>query len=185
MRLCVVLLLGLGALWAPAGATTALRYDLTTLARTADAIVVGQVTALQSAWRDGRIVTQVTVSGDEVLKGPRAPRYTVEVLGGTVDGIGQKVAGMAAFEPGEHVVLFLRAASGDSTFEVVGLGQGKLRVEVGLSGPALIQDLGELRLVDRAADGALTPTQTAARVRVPLNDFLHAVREAVAAGPAR
>lgn len=125
------------------------------LAAAADVIVVGRVLDRASRFEGTRIFTRVRVQVDTVLKGAPGAVVAVDVLGGEVDGIGQKVSGMAAFEPGEQVALFL-AARGE-VFETVGLAQGKLRIESDGLGVQVVRSFDGLTLVQRDATGTLVP----------------------------
>ncbi|MCB9538356.1 MAG: hypothetical protein H6704_19065 [Myxococcales bacterium] len=185
MRATIPTLLGLLLCAAPATATTVVGYDLEGLARAADAIVVGRVVDRSAAWRDGRIVTTVTLAADDVLKGEAASTFRVEVLGGSVDGISQRVAGVAAFEPDERVAVFLRAEKARAAFSVVGMSQGKMRLELQTVGPTLVRQTGDLRRVTKRADGALIEAgPLPAEVTLPA--FVRAVNAAlVKPGPAR
>jgi hypothetical protein len=178
MRATIPTLLGLLLCAAPASATTVVGYDLEGLARAADAVVVGRVVDRQTAWRDGRIVTTVTLAADDVLKGEAAPTYNVEVLGGSVDGISQRVAGVAVFEKDERVAVFLRADKARAAFTVVGLSQGKMRLELQGAGPALVRQTGDLRRVTKGADGALVEAGPLPAV-VTLPAFVRAVDAAL------
>ncbi len=185
MRATLPTVLGLLLCAAPASATTVVGYDLEGLARAADAVVVGRVVDRVSAWRDGRIVTTVTVAAEDVLKGEAAPTYRVDVLGGSVDGISQRVAGVAVFEPDERVAVFLRADRARAAFTVVGMSQGKMRLELQAVGPTLVRQTGDLRRVTKRPDGALVEAP-ALEAEVTLPAFVRAVNAALAKpGPAR
>jgi hypothetical protein len=125
-------------LWSAASLATAMvRLDLPTLTHTAQLIVRGHVTQMQSRWTgDGRqIVTDVELEVDESLKGEPARRLVIQQLGGQVGNIGQRVSGLASFERGEEVVVFLQA-HGRGSFRVSGLAQGKFKVERSVDGKA-------------------------------------------------
>lgn len=151
-------------------ATTVVGYDLEDLAGASDTIVTGQVTEVASEWREGRIVTRVTIRPDTVLKGAPEDAVTVEVFGGVVDGIGQKVSGMASFEPDERVAVFLRRDATRPVYHVVGMAQGKLTVDLTPTGLEMIRDLRDLSFVQRRPDGVLEP----AAPRLPERESLQA-----------
>jgi hypothetical protein len=113
---------------AHAGAATVLASTIEGLSRASDAVVRGRVEGVASRRQGGRIVTDVAIARAEVWKGSAPAHLTVVVPGGEVDGIGQQVAGAPAFSAGEDVVVFL-ANAGRGRFGVVGLAQGKYRVE--------------------------------------------------------
>jgi hypothetical protein len=142
-----VLLLSLSA-----SATTMLRADLPELAQTSDAIVHGTVRRVESRWSgDGRrIVTDVEIQVTEALKGQAGSTVLVTQPGGQVGDIGQRVSGLAAFTPGEEVVVFLERR-GKTAFRVSGMAQGKYQVqrpEGGKSAMAVPEPTGDVLLLD-------------------------------------
>ncbi len=157
----------------PAAATVALRHDLRSLTRAADVVVVGEVTAQQAQWRGGRIVTEVEVLTRLAVKGAPGPKLRVEVLGGELDGLGQRVAGSASFVVGERVALFLERVRSRPTFRVVGLSQGKLIVTLRGGSLVVVRGAsGDLTLVERRPNGTLSPAQSKLSSGLPLDDFL-------------
>ena len=179
MRVLVCLCLSLLA--TAASATVVERFDLSRLVKTADLIVVGEVLSSAAAWREGRIVTTVQVRNDAAIKGAADATIAIEVLGGEIKGLGQSVKGMASFSPGERVALFLqRAPSG--AWRTVGLSQGKLRVEAGLTGLSLVRQFDGLSLVEQR-DGAWTPVEPALPAKADLTDFLVRLNQALVAQP--
>lgn len=125
-RLAVVTLFAAGS----ARATTMLAADVPSLTRSSDAVVRGTVTSVQSRWTGDRmrIVTDVQIEVEESLKGTPPRQVTVVQPGGVVGDIGQRVSGLASFQPGEEVVVFLEKRPG-ATYRVAGMAQGKFRVE--------------------------------------------------------
>jgi len=113
----------------PARAAVVEAVDLPTLCRDATRIVHGVVVGEASAWRDGIIVTRVTVAVRRALKGPAARTLVVSRLGGVVDGIGQVAPGEAELAPGEEIVLFVEPVLGE--LRVVGMAQGVFHVADG------------------------------------------------------
>lgn len=138
----------------PAGASSALREDLQSLAQGADAVVHGRVLAVTSRWNGDhtRILTDVDVEVVEALKGEPGPRVRITQPGGEVGGLGQHVAGLAAFRTGEEVVVFLGRRGGtQGAYAVRGLAQGKFRVERGARGALAVPEAAsDLELVDPA-----------------------------------
>ena len=164
----------------PAAATSMLRREVPELSRAADAVVRGTVRRVESRWAgDGkRIVTDVEIQVAEALKG--APGHTVLVTqpGGRVGDIGQKVSGLAAFTPGEEVVVFLDRR-GKAAFSVRGMAQGKFRVQRSKDGKAALavpESPGDARVLDPATGEEVRP----ARHAVPLESLRSAVRAAAA-----
>lgn len=172
-----VLLLSLAA-----GATTLLRADLPELAQTSDAIVHGTVRRVESRWSgDGRrIVTDVEIQVTEALKGQAGQAggtVLVTQPGGRVGDIGQRVSGLAAFTPGEEVVVFLERR-GKQAFRVSGMAQGKYQVqrtEGGKSAMAVPEPTGDVLLLDPDSG---QPTATSLR-SLSLTELKAAIRTAL------
>jgi len=104
--------------------------DLGTLARRADLVIRAQVLSVQAKTEasQGRILTEVELQPIECWKGTCPEVLTALVAGGQQGDIEQKLAGSAEFSPGEECVVFLRA-HGRSRFKVLGMAQGKYRLE--------------------------------------------------------
>jgi hypothetical protein len=174
-----VLLLSLAA-----SATTMLRADLPELAQTSDAIVHGTVRRVESRWSgDGRrIVTDVEIQVTEALKGQAASTVLVTQPGGQVGDIGQRVSGLAAFTPGEEVVVFLERR-GKTAFRVSGMAQGKYQVqrtEGGKSAMAVPEPTGDVLLLD---PDTRQPTASSQR-SLSLQELKAAIRTALEQKPA-
>ena len=120
--------LGAGLAVSPARASMVLAMDLGELTQRAERIVVGEVTAVRSAWdsKRKRILTTVELRVAEAWKGqmPGDGRITIVQPGGVADGIEMRVHGMPSFTAGERAVLFLRGPASQPQ-SVVGMGQGK------------------------------------------------------------
>ncbi|MEN9797941.1 MAG: hypothetical protein RL653_1637 [Pseudomonadota bacterium] len=167
-----LLLLLLAALPWNAGATTLLKMDVPSLARASDAVVRCKVVSSSSRWsRDGRrILTEVRLEVVETIAGEAGRELQVVQPGGVVGDIGQKVDGLAAFEPGEEAVLFLERRG--AVHGVVGMAQGKWRVEKG--GAWVRPEPVEARLVDPRTREPVPPDVA----RVPLDQLRATVRAA-------
>ncbi len=111
-------------------ATSMLQQDIASLTQSSDAVIRGTVKSSQSRWTADhkRIITEVTIEVAEFFKGQGTRTLVVQQPGGEVDGIGQKVSGLASFTQGEEVVLFLERL-GAEKYRVAGMAQGKYRVE--------------------------------------------------------
>jgi hypothetical protein len=122
----------------PALAAVAPEVSVEALAREADAVVRGTVASATSGWTpDGRhIRTLVSLRRVSTWRGTPPSELVVEVPGGTVGDVAQVVSGAPGFDPGEEVVIFLRAA-GTGRWRVLGLALGKFRVEAGSAVPQL------------------------------------------------
>src|SRR5262249_19080148 len=119
MRALVVTMLLATAI--PALASTAIQMDVPALTAHATEVVHGRIVSSVPGWTGDhrRIVTRVEVEVLETWKGTVAGKLTVVQPGGEVDGIGQRVSGVAELGPGEEVVLFLERTG--PNHRVVGL----------------------------------------------------------------
>ncbi len=100
------------------------------LAKRADVVLVGKVTAVRSEWNGdrSRIYTSVTLAVDQQIKGDQLSNSVIiSTLGGEVDGVGEVYSHMARFKADEPVVVFA-AADEHGQLRVVGGDAGKLTV---------------------------------------------------------
>lgn len=102
------------------------------LAKEADVIAVGRVTALTSEWDEGktRIYTRVTLAVDEFLKEGSERSKVVAILtpGGEVGDVGELYTHVPVFKANEEVVVFLRTVD-RGVYRVAAGTQGKYAVE--------------------------------------------------------
>jgi hypothetical protein len=184
----VLLLFGLLALSSPAPASVALRVELPELTVTADLVVRARVAGEVSRWDSARrrIYTDVTVAVEEVYKGDArvGEALVVTRLGGSVGGIGMRVAGEVSLAAGEESILFLRRHQPrhGGRLTVLGMAQGKLTVLRDRRGARVLPAAGGagLRLVTPAAGGRLRRVATPPAVR-PLREVEREIRALVAA----
>ncbi|MBI5498078.1 MAG: hypothetical protein HY904_23955 [Deltaproteobacteria bacterium] len=127
----VMALVAAVACTAPAAATVLQAFTLEELAARSAVVVRGTVGASRAEWRGRVIHTLTDVTVDEVLAGPRPDSVRVVQLGGRVGRDIQPVEGVADLQPGDRVVLFLRAAPAPGEFHLAGMSQGRLRVGPG------------------------------------------------------
>lgn len=170
-----VVLVGLAS---SAHATSIRQLDLDALVGTADLIVLAVVGPSHSAAIGKRFVTRVELTPERVIKGAVEGPVVVETPGGTMGGIGQRVAGSARFVEGEQVIVFLTRLAEDR-YRVRGMAQGKLTVVPGIGGGRVVRDLSGLSLV---GDGG--EPRAAGVDEMPLDDFVRdlAVRVVRSAG---
>jgi hypothetical protein len=156
-----------------ARATTFVGMTEHTLARAADAIVVGTVTNLESvATRDGAISTLVTVEVEREYKGRVGRVVTLRQPGGRVGDRGLWIAGSPRFTRGERQLLFLSAHhDGTARTTALGLGQFVLTPHARTA-----ETLAERRL-----DGLVLGRRPLRRVR--LARLLATIRRALAVDP--
>ncbi len=104
-----------------AGAILAEGQDKDYLIRTADYIVEGTVTGVESRWNEERtgIFTYTGLTASTYIKGAPLPvsAFQIVTLGGTVGDITQVVEDQPIFHAGKKVRLYLKKANGD--FSVV------------------------------------------------------------------
>ena len=155
----LILALALGV--SQSRATTIVRHTVEEMTRIADEVVLGTVAASESHWTDDRqqILTYVTVTSTERLKGTGTGDVTFVQLGGTVGTDFMVALGTPSFAPGEQVLVFLGRMNSDKRLAVptdrwlLGLGQGKWGVttnpitgrtsaHVGLEGAHVIERPG-------------------------------------------
>lgn len=142
------------------------------MAALATQIVAGTVESVDSAWNHdrSRIQTRVTLRVERRIAGPAGSTVVFRIPGGTVGPTTILVTDMPTFEPGEHVLVFLRGTRGRLP-SVLGGPEGKL----GLTRSA---ERGELALqlplpLPAAANADPTPTRDLAvvenfvRARIP------------------
>src|SRR2546429_7102804 len=98
----------LAMLAGPARATTFVGVSERTLARAADAIVIGTVAQIETvAGADGTISTLVTLDVEASVKGHAERRLTLKERGGSIGGRALWIAGAPRFPTGERQLLFL------------------------------------------------------------------------------
>jgi len=128
---------------ATGAATTVIPMSLEELARAASHVVEGRALNSWSAWNSQHtlIYTYTSFQISRSLKGGAVQTITIKQLGGTADGLTQKVAGVRRFQAGEDALLFLRpSVAGDGTLVVVGLMQGHFRMARAASGETVVSN---------------------------------------------
>lgn len=163
----VVLSATLVGLAAPAGATTLLAWDLAELARRADLVVIGTVTARATTEVDRTLMTDTYVRVERVLRGEPTAALSVRQLGGKLGRRVVDVPGDAALEVGQRYVLFTHAPGDGRTRYLMGMALGALRLE----GDEGVQQI-DVPLM--SSTGELTPPPGARRV--PLAELERVVR---------
>lgn len=179
LALCAALLL-LAA--TPAAATTAVQMSDEDLVSSADLILVGQCTAVQSTWVGRDLVTLATIEVGESLKGSAGETVTVVLPGGVDDSGPVPVAvtwpGAPSLAPGEEAFLFLNQfPSVEGGYAVSGFSQGMFAVIESPDGePQVSRNLSAMSL--RGAGGDRPGEVRAER----LESFLAHVRSLLAGG---
>jgi hypothetical protein len=100
------------------------------LARQADVVVVGDVTAAAGEWNAARtnIYTRVHLDAREFLKGTAPAPLSFTQLGGRVGEQMSAIGGAARFKAGERVLVFL-ARGPDGALRLSDLIHGKFQIE--------------------------------------------------------
>ena len=155
--MCVMLILQLSAVLS---ATTARRLSNAQLAEDAEIIVIGQAGESRSAWEGRTLVTLVTVTVAETLKGAPEQTLTIVLPGGTDANrrfpVAMTYAGAPTMRPGEQVFLFLGhdddIASGHT---VLGFSQGKFSIVRNTSGEAVVSR--DLTAISLDTGGSIAP----------------------------
>jgi hypothetical protein len=157
-----------------------IHQDVPELSRLADTVIRGTVLRTEGRWSGDRrtIFTEVEIQVAETLKGRARKSVIVRERGGVVGNIGQRVDGVASFQKGEEVVVFL-ARKPDDSFAVEGMAQGKFRVERTSDGRGAFAVRGDVEAVvlDRATG---RPVQLEQRTRT-LDELRGEIRAALAA----
>jgi len=136
---------------APGPATTMVYLSLEDLDGLSDEVLIGRVLEVEPYLeRDGAtIYTAVTLEVLEPIKGETQPRdrITLHHIGGEVDGLALRYAGMPSFRPESQVAVFLKRL-GREAFAIVGMCQGVLQVEERDGTWFAVRNTGSMRFVD-------------------------------------
>lgn len=172
-----------------ARATIVVPQSIEKMAQGAATVVRAKVLTGQSAWdADHRRIhtyTELQVLETVVGEAPRGA-LVVRTMGGAVGDIGMRVSGVATFEAGEEVVLFLRKDPLDGAhFQVIGMSQGKYTVDRSGASPMAAPSVQGLAFARRGTDGKMHVGHGhEAGGRMPLVDLLARVKAALRAGGA-
>lgn len=113
----------------PLGATTTIPTDLVDVVSNATLIVRGRVvdTRAFTDVANGPVMTAVTITADEVLKGTADTSVTFRVHGGEIGRYRYTVVGSPTFIVGDEAYFFLKRTSAGALW-TVGMGAGVYRV---------------------------------------------------------
>ena len=163
------LVLGCGSLFG----SVVVQMDLEGLVAGADTIVQGRAEAVYSQWDSDRrvIYTYISIGVDEILKGESRRSLLIKQLGGTVGSLVMTVSGMPGFDVGAGVIVFLED-SGNGTFQIVGLNQGKYVI----AEDSAISNITGVDLLNPKT-GLLSGASVVNKV--PLEEFKDKIRELV------
>jgi hypothetical protein len=171
MRRAIILTALAVALSASAlSATTVLYVPIDRSIEMSDAILVGHVLHLETAYNaDGEIVTRVDLLVEESLKGgARAGSvFTFDAWGGSLDGVNVETVGEARYRLGQKVLVQLESIDGE--FHTLGLAFGKWDVTKDAKGQQwMSRSLADLNVVGVSE----APVE-----KMPLHRMREAVRE--------
>jgi hypothetical protein len=124
-------------------ATTVVHMDTRALVQRSNDIVIGTVEGSRSYWSADhtRILTDITVSVSETLKGDGSNQLVLTQLGGELDGMRYHIEGSPSFARGEEALLFVwRDPQGRA--QVSGLSQGKFEIGRDTNGARVVQRAG-------------------------------------------
>ncbi len=162
-----------------AGATTLVRMDLATLARSAEIIVRARCIHSETKWEPESISTFDDFDVLETFKGAPPQILRMRLPGGRVNHTAVKIEGVPAFTTGEETILFVeKTSAGD--YGVTSWAQGTFRIHREASGDArLTQDTSHFAVFDPH-----TRQFTTAGIRnLPLSDFRQQLAQALNAPP--
>ena len=111
------------------GAAQGRAVPLEERAQGASQIVVATVTSVTPRWAenafgDRLIISRSSLRVAETLKGVAAPSVSMDIEGGTLDGLTLRVSNLPALEPGSRAVFYLNAMAGGGVYRphLAGLG---------------------------------------------------------------
>jgi hypothetical protein len=116
----------------------------------ADVVVVATPSSVNASWRendfgDRLIVSRYVLQVHETLKGRAAQAMSLDLDGGTLDGLTLRVSSSPTLIPGERAVFFLNGGNGAYHVHLKGQGILKLDDQDVVRGSSLT--LGEIRRV--------------------------------------
>jgi len=115
-----------------ARATTVFAPTFDELVSQAELIFQGSVTNVRSQWvgegAQRHIASFVTFKVEEALKGQPGASYTIQMLGGTVDGETMEVSDAPKFALGDRDILFVEH-NGEQFIPLVGIMHGRFRIQ--------------------------------------------------------
>jgi hypothetical protein len=126
------LMLWVGLPVAGVRATTVIPPTFDQLVNDAELIFQGTVTASRSLWigagAERCIVTDVTFRIEDAIKGAPGKSYTIQMLGGTVDGETIEVNDAPKFKVGDRDILFVEH-NGNQFVPLVGIMHGRFHLQ--------------------------------------------------------
>lgn len=166
----------------PAQATVVVAHSLEEMSRRADVVVHAKVIDSEPTRDDiGRIIT---LSRLEVLDGIKGAKtgdvLTVFQVGGRIGERASHIVGAHKYTPGEEIVWF--GMRHKQRFVAYGIGIGKFQVIYDGSFRRVVEQVGDVAVMERDASGKPTFRSPAARSAESLTAFKQQLRDAVALG---
>lgn len=178
----LLLLLSAALAASNAQATTVIAPTFDQLVGEAELIFEGTVTEARSEWigqgSEREMVTYVTFSIQDAIKGAPGSSYTIRMLGGTIDSETREVADAPRFKAGDRDILFVEH-NGTQFIPLVGIMHGRFHLQTDARGVEVIAKdngapLADVTKLGRDETAAVTgPALSAA-------DFKSAIRQKLA-----
>jgi hypothetical protein len=164
-------------------ATTVIPPTFDELVGQAEFIFQGEVTDVRSQWvgegAQRRIVSYVTFSVEDAVKGTPGGTYTLRMLGGTVDGETMEVSESPKFKAGDRDIIFVQN-NGSQFIPLVGIMHGRFHVQKDdQTGREIVTTNEREPLKDVSKLGKDEHATAAASQALSPNEFKSAVRRAV------
>jgi hypothetical protein len=178
----LLLLLSAALAASNAQATTVIAPTFDQLVGEAELIFEGTVTEARSEWTgqgaEREIVTYVTFSIQDAIKGAPGSSYTIRMLGGTIDGETREVADAPRFKAGDRDILFVEH-NGTQFIPLVGIMHGRFHVQMDAKGVEVIAKDNGAPLADVTKLGR-DETAAATGPAISSADFKSAIRRKLA-----
>lgn len=137
MMICLMVATGVGS------ATTVIPLSVENLTQISSHVVEGHAVSSWAQWNAAHTVifTYTEFQVSRTLKGQTGSAVVVRQLGGSLDGITEKVAGVRHWQTGDQALLFLRPGEAqDGSLVVTGLMQGNFLVYHAPNGETLVSN---------------------------------------------
>ncbi len=188
----MVLAFALAAVAAPldSGGTVLLKLDLEKMSREASMVVQGHVAWDYSAVKngEGEIYTYTGIEVTRCVAGDCPETVTLKHKGGTVGELTLYISGMPRFEPGQEVLLFLRAdPEGEAGYHsVLGMAQGHFLIQKSqkTGKKTAVQQLGKVGLAQADSTGSIVPVGGVQPIAMEIETLVSKIKAARAAAAA-
>ncbi len=164
-----------------ANATTMRAYSKEELVLNADVVVIGRAVKIESHRnKRGTTVRRVTFRVEEYVVGKGTPQITIQLFGGTLNGIVSKVSGEANLSLNTPTLLFLGASqTNEKIYRIVGMAQGHFRIieDTKSQSRFFTRSLGkDLHLVDEVKNDNMGLGQNRTSTFIPYNQFISEIK---------